>query len=44
VRQMVRFMDAIERECGEQGIVLTAPDSELAKYQERYRTPERKAA
>jgi hypothetical protein len=44
VRQMVRFMDAIERECGEQGIVLTAPDSELAKYQERYRTLERKAA
>lgn len=44
VRQMVKFMDAVERECLEQGIVLTQPDQDLADYQRRYRTPERKAA
>lgn len=37
VRQMVRFLDAVQRECAEQGIVLTDPDPELAKYQARYR-------
>jgi hypothetical protein len=37
VRQMVRFMDAVERECLEQGIVLTQPEPELADYNHRYR-------
>jgi hypothetical protein len=37
VKQMVRFMDAVERECLEQGIVLTVPDPDLAAYQQRYR-------
>ena len=37
VRQMVRYLDAIERECAEQGIRLTDPDPELSKYQSRYR-------
>lgn len=37
VRQMVRFLDAVERECAEQGIRLTQPDPELACYQQRYR-------
>ncbi len=44
VRQMVRYLDAVQRECAEQGIVLTDPDPELAAYQTRYRTPDRKAA
>lgn len=44
VRQMVRFLDTVERECLEQGLVLTAPDAELAKYHQRYRQPEGKAA
>ncbi len=43
VRQMVRFHDAVARECAENGIKLTAPDPELASYQSRYRT-EREAA
>ena len=37
VRQMVRFLDTIQRECGEQGIVLTDPDPDLSAYQDRYR-------
>lgn len=40
VRQMVRYLDTIERECVENGIRLTAPDPELATYQARYRTKE----
>jgi hypothetical protein len=45
VKQMVRFMDTVERECVENGIQLTQPDPELANYQDRYRDkPERKAA
>lgn len=40
VRQMVRYLDAIERECAEQGIRLTQPDPELSKYQARYRLKE----
>jgi hypothetical protein len=44
VRQMVRFLDAIWRECGEQRIKLTDPDPELAAYQARNRLGERKAA
>lgn len=38
VRQMVRFLDAVQRECLEQGLRLTEPDPELASYQARYRT------
>jgi len=37
VRQMVRYLDAVERECLEQGLRLTAPDPELSAYQNRYR-------
>lgn len=37
VRQMVRFLDAVHRECAEQGIRLTDPDPDLARYHERYR-------
>jgi hypothetical protein len=44
VRQMVRFLDTVERECLEQGVVLTQPDPDLASYHARYRTIERKAA
>jgi Fe-S cluster assembly scaffold protein SufB len=44
VKQMIRYLDAIERECAEEGVKLTAPDADLAKYHDRYRTQERKAA
>jgi len=44
VRQMVRYLDAIWRECGELGIKLTDPDPDLAAYQSRYRAPESRAA
>jgi hypothetical protein len=44
VRQMVRFMDTVERECADNGILLTQPDSELADYQKRYREPQERAA
>jgi hypothetical protein len=37
VRQMVRFLDTVERECLENGIVLTQPDPDLAAYHSRYR-------
>jgi hypothetical protein len=37
VRQMVRYLDAVQRESAEQGLRLTDPDPELAKYQVRYR-------
>ena len=40
VRQMVAFLDAVERECSMQGIRLTDPDPDLAKYQARYRQKE----
>jgi Fe-S cluster assembly scaffold protein SufB len=36
VRQMVRYLDTVQRECAEQGVRLTDPDPELAKYQARY--------
>lgn len=42
VRQMVRYLDTIQRECAEQGLKLTDPDPALAEYQDRYRA--RKAA
>ncbi len=44
VRQMVRYLDAVERECAEQGIKLTQPDPELRAYQDRYRAQETRAA
>lgn len=44
VRQMVRYLDSIERECAEEGVVLTNPDPDLAAYHARYRTIERRAA
>jgi hypothetical protein len=44
VKQMVRYLDTIERECAEMGIKLTEPDSDLAAYQERYREQSRRAA
>jgi hypothetical protein len=45
VKQMVRFMDTVERECAEQCIQLTQPDPELAAYQTRYRDkPQEQAA
>lgn len=42
VRQMVKFMDTVQRECVERGLKLTDPDPDLADYQSRYR--ERKEA
>jgi len=45
VRQMVRYLDAVQQECAENGLRLTDPDPELAAYQNRYRAkPERDAA
>ena len=41
VRQMVRYLDTVQRECLEQGIVLTEPDPELKKYQMRYAAKEK---
>lgn len=38
VRQMVQYLDTIQRECLEQGLRLTDPDPALAKHQARYRT------
>lgn len=40
VRQMVRFLDAVQRECLEQGLHITDPDPALASYQQRYREKE----
>lgn len=40
VRQMVRFLDVVQRECIEQGLKLTDPDPSLADYQARYRQKE----
>jgi hypothetical protein len=37
VKQMVRFMDTVERECVVAGVELTQPDSDLADYQRRNR-------
>lgn len=37
VRQMVRYMDAVQRECLENGFDITDPDPMLADYQKRYR-------
>lgn len=40
VRQMVRYLDTVQRECLQQGFRLTDPDPMLADYQERYRAQE----
>lgn len=37
VRQMVRYLDAIERECADEGVKLTQPDADLSAYHSRYR-------
>ncbi|ASK88504.1 hypothetical protein [Sphingorhabdus sp. SMR4y] len=37
VRQMVRYLDTVQRECLQMGIRLTDPDPMLATYQKRYR-------
>jgi hypothetical protein len=37
VKQMVRYLDAVDRECAEQGIKLTDPSPDLASYHARYR-------
>lgn len=37
VRQMVAYLDNIERECAEEGVKLTAPDPDLSAYHYRYR-------
>lgn len=44
VPQMIRYLDTIQRECAEQGIRLTDPDPDLAAYQARYRTSDKRAA
>lgn len=44
VKQMVRYLDAIERECAEEGVVLTQPDPDLSAYHNRYRSTETKRA
>jgi hypothetical protein len=40
VRQMVEYLDTIQRECLQNGILLTDPDPDLASYQARYRVKE----
>jgi len=37
VRQMVRFLDEVQRQCLEMGLRLTEPDTDLAEYHSRYR-------
>ena len=37
VRQMVQYLDTVQRECLQQGLRLTDPDPALATYQARYR-------
>lgn len=44
VRQMVRYLDTVQRECLQQGIRLTDPDPMLASYQKRYRQTEKALA
>lgn len=40
VRQMIQYLDTVERECRSMGLQLTQPDPDLAKYQARYRAKE----
>jgi hypothetical protein len=44
VKQMVRYLDTVQRECLENGIKLTDPDPDLASYQARHRVPRKEAA
>lgn len=37
VRQMIEYLDTVQRETLQQGIQLTDPDPELASYHDRYR-------
>ncbi|MEN9924038.1 MAG: hypothetical protein RL268_164 [Pseudomonadota bacterium] len=37
VRQMIEYLDTVQRETLQQGIVLTDPDPDLAAYHSRYR-------
>jgi len=37
VRQMIEFLDTVQRECLTNGLELTDPDPDLAAYQKRYR-------
>lgn len=37
VRQMVRYLDEVQRQCLTMGLRLTEPDPELAQYHARYR-------
>jgi hypothetical protein len=37
VRQMVRYLDTVQRESAQQGIRLTDPDPDLSTYHARYR-------
>lgn len=38
VRQMVKFMDTVQRETLQQGVRLTDPEADLDKYNNRYRS------
>ena len=38
VRQMVEYLDTVQRECLQAGIVLTDPDPMLSDYQRKYRS------
>jgi hypothetical protein len=40
VPQMIAYLDAVQRECLEQGLRITDPDPSLAAYQQRYRQKE----
>lgn len=44
VRQMVRYLDAVQRECIEQGFKITDPDPLLSTYNARYRLKDEAAA
>lgn len=44
VRQMVRYLDTVQRECLSNGIRLTDPDPSLSAYQSRYRATKAEAA
>lgn len=40
VRQMVRFLDQVQRTCVEAGLILTEPPDDLERYHRRYREKE----
>lgn len=43
VKQMVRYLDAVQRECAEQGVRLTDPSPDLAAWQARQRDTKKAA-